>query len=137
MRSLPQSFARDVYKRRYWLEPKFAAVSLISEAIAEELADTGVNMGPATAVRFLQRALNALNQGGTLYQDLKLDGLMGPTTLNALHAYKKHRGHEGERVLVNALNCLQGNRYVELAEEDPTQETWLFGWLRARVVFVP
>lgn len=137
MRALPMSFARDVYRRRYWLEPKFASVSLLSDRIAEELADTGVNMGPATATKCLQRALNVLNQDAKLFPDLVVDGAIGPGTLNALAAYLKHRGKTGEQVLLTALNCLQGARYIEIAEKDRTQETFTYGWLRERVVISP
>lgn len=133
MRALPMSFARDVYKRRYWLEPGFGAVSLLSKPIAEELADTGVNMGPQTAGKFLQRALNVLNLEAKLSPDLTVDGHIGPATLNALGAYLKHRREDGERVLLTALNCLQGARYIEIAERDRTQESFVHGWLRARV----
>lgn len=137
MRALPISFARDVYKRRYWIEPRFSAVSLVSDAIAEELADTGVNMGTETATRFLQRVLNVLNLEAKLFPDLKVDGQMGPTTLNSLAAYLKHRGRAGELVMLTALNCLQGARYIEIAEKNPSQEAFAYGWLKERVVISP
>lgn len=137
MRAMPQSFARDVYMRRYWLEPGFGKVALICPTIAEELADTGVNMHPRTAARFLQRALNVMNQEARLFQDLVVDGDIGPTTLNALVAYLKHRGPVGERVLLTALNCLQGAGYIEIAEGRPNQEAFVYGWLRERVVLAP
>ena len=137
MRELSMSFARDIYKRQYWLEPKFAAVSLLSDSIAEELADTGVNMGPATSARFLQRCLNVLNQQAKLFPDLKVDGQIGPTTLNSLGMFLKHRGRSGEVTLLTALNCLQGARYIEIAETEPNNESFVFGWLRERVMLVP
>lgn len=137
MRAMPQAFAREVYKRRYWLEPGFGKVALINGPIAEELADTGVNMGPATAIRFLQRALNVLNLEHTVFPDLVVDGEIGPGTLNALSAYLRYRMRDGERVLLTALNCLQGNRYIELAEARPNQEGYVFGWLSERVVLSP
>lgn len=137
MRAMPQTFARDVYRRRYWLEPGFGKVALISDPIAEELADTGVNMGPATATKFLQRALNVLNQEAKLFADLVVDGGIGPGTLNALGAYLKSRGRAGEGVLLTALNCLQGARYIEIAEKDRKQEAFVYGWLRERVVLSP
>lgn len=137
MRAMPQSIAREIYRRKYWLEPGFAKVALFSPSIAEELTDTGVNMGPATAIRFLQRALNVMNLEHTVFPDLVVDGELGPGTLNALGAYLKYRPREGERVLLTALNCLQGARYIEIVEARPTQEAFLYGWLRERVVLVP
>ncbi len=51
-----------------------------------ELFDTGVNMGPAVAATFLQRALTALNRNGGDYADLAPDGRIGKGTLAALDA---------------------------------------------------
>src|SRR3546814_2761981 len=55
MADLPQSLARSIYRRRYWETPGFHRVAEIAAVVAEELFDTGVNMGPAVAVGFLQR----------------------------------------------------------------------------------
>src|SRR6476469_8426733 len=60
MRDLPRDFAVALYRRTYWLRPGFDRVLPIAPRIAAELFDTGVNMGPAVAAAFLQRALNAL-----------------------------------------------------------------------------
>src|SRR6476661_4133079 len=57
MRALPRSEAAAIYKRLYWLRPRFDQIAKRSEPIAAELFDTGVNMGPAVAATFLQRAL--------------------------------------------------------------------------------
>lgn len=89
MRAMPQSFAREVYRKRYWTAPRFDRVALESESLAEELCDTGVNMGPAIAVRFLQRALNVLNQEARLFPDLVADGEIGPATLGALVFFRR------------------------------------------------
>lgn len=137
MRQMSVSFARGVYLKRYWLDPGFGKVALFSAPIAEELADTGVNMGPAVAIRFLQRALNVMNLETTVFPDLTVDGELGPGTLNALSSYLKYRLQDGERILLTALNCLQGNRYIELAEARPSQEAFVYGWLRERVVLTP
>lgn len=133
MRCLPISFAREVYRKRYWTEPGFDRVSVECEALAAELADTGVNMGPATAVTFLQRALNVLNRQARLYPDLVVDGRLGAVTLGALTRYIVHRGAEGKRVLLAAVNALQAVRYMEIAEAAPSQEAFVYGWLRERV----
>jgi lysozyme family protein len=49
MRSLPRHEAAAIYRRLYWLRPRFDQVAKRSERIAAELFDTGVNMGPAVA----------------------------------------------------------------------------------------
>ncbi|KAF0812808.1 hypothetical protein IGB42_02651 [Andreprevotia sp. IGB-42] len=133
MRDLPRSKAIEIYTRRYWIAPGFSQVAILSMAIAGELFDTGVNCGPATAATMLQRSLNALNQGGADYADIAVDGEIGPATLRALSAYLNKRGQTGVTVMLRALNCLQGARYVELCEKKPSQERFLFGWLANRV----
>jgi hypothetical protein len=36
-------------------------------------------------------------------------------------------------VMLKTLNCLQGARYIELAEHRQKNEEFVFGWIRARV----
>ena len=134
MRSLPRHEAAAIYRRLYWLRPRYDQVAKRSERIAAELFDTGVNMGPAVATTFLQRALTALNRNGKDYTDLTPDGRVGPMTLHALDAYSASRGKKGgETVLLRALEALQGERYLRLAERRPANEAFLYGWLANRI----
>jgi lysozyme family protein len=87
-------------------------------------------MGPAVAATFLQRALTALNRNGKDYPDLVPDGRIGAVTLSALDAFLAIRGKaRGETVLLRALEALQGERYLRLAERRPANEAFLYGWL--------
>lgn len=133
MEDMPLDTAVTIYKNKYFRAPNFDKVSNYSWAIALELFDTGVNMGQGTGAMFLQRALNALNNEGKAYPEVSLDGAIGQFTLDALQTYLLLRGKEGEQVLLRALNCLQGARYIEIAEKDKTQERFIFGWLRTRI----
>jgi lysozyme family protein len=134
MRQLPRSEAAEIYRRLYWLRPRLDDVAKRSLRIAGELFDTGVNMGPAVAVTFLQRALTALNRGGKDYPDLTPDGRIGTTTLNALDTFMSIRGrNSGETVLLRALEALQGERYLRLAERRPANEAFLYAWLANRI----
>jgi len=91
-------------------------------------------MGPAVAVTFLQRALTALNRNGKDYPDLVPDGRIGQATLAALDTFLKVRGlASGETVLLRALEALQGERYIRLAELRPANEAFLYGWLANRI----
>ena len=87
MASLPRDEAAAIYRRLYWLRPKFDEVAVRAPRIAGELFDTGVNMGPAVAATFLQRALTALNRNGRDFTDLVPDGRIGPRTLAALDGF--------------------------------------------------
>lgn len=133
MKDMPVSFARQVYKNRYWFEPKFDKVALLSSDIAEELMDTGVNCGVSFAQGILQQALNLLNRQEADYKDISEDKSIGPSTLAALGSYLMKRGKEGEIVLLRMLNCMQGSRYIELAKVKATQEQFLYGWFLNRV----
>lgn len=133
MRELSRDAARAIYRARYWTAPGFERVADIAPRLAAELFDTGVNMGPAVATGFLQRALNALNRGGSDWPDLDVDRRIGAKTLAALRAFLKLRGPSAEAVLVKAVNALQGARYIDLAEHRPANEAFAFGWLKHRV----
>ncbi|MFL6829391.1 MAG: glycoside hydrolase family 108 protein [Sphingomicrobium sp.] len=134
MPRLPRQQAADIYRRLYWLRPRFDEVAKRSSRLAAELFDTGANMGPAVAVTFLQRALTALNRNGTDYADLVPDGRVGAATLAALDAFLERRGKGGgETVLLRALEALQGERYLRLAERRPANEAFLYGWLANRI----
>jgi len=133
MRQLPRGVAEAIYRRLYWERPGYAFVAEIAPNVAAELFDSAVNMGPATATAFLQRALNALNRNQKDYPDLKTDRLVGAKTLAALGAFMRLRGKTGEKVLLKAIEALQGERYVALAESRPANEAFLYGWLANRI----
>jgi lysozyme family protein len=140
MRQLPREEAAAIYKRLYWLRPRFDEIARRSPRIAAELFDTGANMGPAVAVTFLQRALTALNRGGKDYPDLVPDGRIGERTLAALDSFLNLRGKtSGETVLLRALEALQGERYLRLMLSQvyncrrPANEAFLYGWLANRI----
>ncbi|STE86758.1 Predicted Peptidoglycan domain [Escherichia coli] len=134
MRDLTRGQALEILEADYWYGPRFDQVEDLSPDIAAELCDTGVNMGPTVASRMLQRWLNVFNLRGKLYPDMDADGRIGPRTLNALRAYLKNRSRDGELVLVKALNCTQGERYLELAEKREANESFVYGWMKERVV---
>jgi lysozyme family protein len=133
MSALPRETAKTIYEKQYVVAPGFDKVAALSAEIGAELVDTGVNMGPRVAATFLQRALNVLNNMGSGYKDLLVDGDVGPATLFALKTFLLWRGKRGERVMLKALNCLQGARYIELAEVRAQNEAFVFGWLDHRV----
>jgi lysozyme family protein len=133
IRNLPRAEAVAIYKRLYWLGARFDAVAAIAPRLAAELFDAGVNMGPATAITFLQRALNALNRGATDYPDIAVDGAIGAKTLATLTSFVGKRGEAGETVLVRAIDALRGARYIRLAETRPADEAFLYGWLANRI----
>ena len=133
MRQLPRSEAVGINRQLYWSRPGFDQIAKRSARLAAELFDTGVNMGPAVAVTFLQRALSALNRNANDYPDLTPDGRIGAAALAALDSFLRIRGGNGETVLLRALEALQGERYLRLAERRPANEAFLYGWLANRI----
>jgi lysozyme family protein len=136
MRNLPRAFAFALYERRYVNDPGFAPIIKLSEPIAEELVDTGVNMGTSIPAPWLQRILNALNRQGKDYADIVVDGQIGPATLHSLSCLLAKRSFEGEQAVLRLLNCLQGARYLEISEARGQNEEFLFGWIMNRVEVV-
>lgn len=137
MRYFPRDAAVALHRRLYWARPGYDRIATRSTTIAAELFDTGVNMGPAVATRFLQRALNALNRSASDYPDIAADGAIGPRTLAALDGFLRTRGDAGESVLLKAIEALQGERYLDLAERRPANEAFLYGWLANRIGSAP
>lgn len=131
--ALTEKEARQVYYQMFVSDPGFEQVLRLDESIAAELVDSGVMSGPARPTAWLQRALNALNQSGTLYPDIAEDARIGPQTLSALAAYLKARGKSGRVVLLRALNCLQGAFLLEISRTRPANEDFTFGWILQRV----
>ncbi|HEY6917331.1 MAG TPA: glycosyl hydrolase 108 family protein [Allosphingosinicella sp.] len=133
MQDYPREEAAAVYRRLYWLRPAFDRVAALAPRLAAELFDTGVNMGPPIAAGFLQRALNALNRGAADFPDIPVDRQIGDRTIAALKAFLAARGKAGEAVLLKAVEALQGERYLSLAERRPANEAFLYGWLANRI----
>lgn len=120
-----QESVHDFYKEKYWDVNKLDQVS--SQAVAEEMFDTGVNMGTGRAAKFLQRSLNYLNRNGSLYYDLTVDGAIGPASLTALGVVL---GDGDEKVLLTMLNVLQGQHYMNYMDKDPVQKKYARGWFK-------
>jgi lysozyme family protein len=134
VQDLDRQTAFDLYYKRFIINSGYQPVLSLSPGIAAELVDTAVNMGEGYAGRFLQTSLNALNQEGSKYPDIVVDGVVGKGTIRTLGIFLNQRGAEGEVVMLRALNCLQGARYLELCESAPKNERFAYGWIKNRVI---
>ena len=133
MKHMTRQQALDILISDYWIKPHLDKLDKTSSIIAAELCDTGFNMGISVSVKWLQRWLNVFNEIEKLYPDLVVDGVIGNSTLQALELFLARRGSEGEMVLLKALNCSQGQRYLDLAEGRHANESFIYGWMRERV----
>lgn len=125
MRALPLETARAIYRADYWDALGLDAVAAWHMPLALHLFDIAVNMGTASAGRFLQRALNLMNRGQRLFPDVPVDGSLTPRTLGAL----QRLGDGDKPLLLRLVQAYQGRRYIEIIEHDPTQERFTRGWM--------
>lgn len=116
-----QNLVNEFYKLNFW--DKISGDAIINQSISEELFDSSVNVGVSESIHFLQASLNILNRNGKLFPDITDDGKMGPKTLQQLNDFDE------EKHLLRALNSYQGAYYIELLENDPSQEEFTRGWL--------
>jgi lysozyme family protein len=110
------------YKINFWDALNLGGIT--SQAIANEVYDSAVNAGPVTAAKWLQRAINVTNRGGQLAPDVVLDGRIsnGGQTVRAVNVHAK------PSLVLKALNILQGQHYISLAENRETQEGFIESW---------
>lgn len=134
MRDMPILTAKRIYLVGFWELIRLDKIDPISPAIAAELFDTAVNCGAAIPGPWLQRWLTAFNRQGKDYPDLKVDGLIGTVTANALRAFLTIRGKKGEQVMIAALNADQAIHYRDIVERRPKSEDYLFGWMANRAM---
>jgi lysozyme family protein len=129
MEMLPKMTAKLIYYQVYWINSGIKKINEYDQKIAVKLFDAGVNVGVTRVSKWLQRLLNIF-----IKADLSVDGKIGPVTLAALNIYLYTRkNHEGSKTLVKAINTMQGMHYINLAEQDPKQKTFAFGWFRNRI----
>lgn len=134
MRTLPKATAREIYLREYISKPGFFGIAEIDPAVAEEVIDSGVNAGHRRAALWFQQALNLLNRRGKDYADIAEDGVIGPATLRAFRALRRHRGEaKARQLMLKALNGLQFKHYEGLAAGGTKFEDFFVGWLDNRI----
>ena len=105
MRDLPRETAQAIYRRDYWGP---AGCEAVPDALRADLFDAAVNAGVRQAIRLLQRAVGAAD-----------DGVLGPLTLQAIGTVPPAR-------LVARFN---GARLAHLASL-PTWDSFGRGWAR-------
>lgn len=116
IKKLTKNQAVAIYLRDYFIKPGFAQ---LHSSIGAKVFDLGVNMGPRTAVKLLQRAINHTSTAPTLL----VDGKLGPLTLAASERI-------ASTTLLPRLRTEAANHYAAIAAEHPVMRKYLKGWLR-------
>lgn len=109
--------ATAFYRRGFW--DKYGYDRINNASVAEKIFDLSVNMGPETAHKLIQKAVNL----GRLSNTLKEDGILGQKTIDAVNSLNADR-------LLLRLNGVAISRYIDIAERDPTQKIFIDGWLK-------
>jgi len=103
--------AVEIYHHDYWKPSK---VEKLPKSLREAFFDMVVNMGLRRAVKIIQKACNSVCR-----QKIKVDGLIGPKTLNASKKLKPDR-----------LRSYRIMYYASLVAKRPTLEKFWYGWYR-------
>ena len=133
MRDLPLETAKAIYKKSYWDISRLGDFS--SQLLAENVLDCNVNFGVNIGGRLLQETLNLLNidpSGRQMYQEITVDGIIGPNTLSTLHKALQSRP-DMESLIITLFNCLRAVRYVDIVQARPKNKKFMIGWLKQRV----
>lgn len=106
IKNLTVEQAKDIYRKGYWDKVEG---DKLSPPLAVAVFDTAVNMGVATAVRLLQRAIGC-----------KQDGILGPITLQTAQ-------DKGDKIIPRFL-ALRVDRCSDIVGKDPLMKQWGLGW---------
>jgi lysozyme family protein len=128
MRNLTKAQAKDIYRRQYIERPGFLPLVAIDAAVAEEVIDTGVNMGPARPTRFFRRAVNEVC-GTTLPIVPNMDAV----TVKAWGDCRANLGPRSCVAMLDSLDRQQRAEYDRLVRVNPRLRVFYRGWINHRV----
>ncbi len=78
IKNLTKETAAALYKQEFW--DKYDFGKIVNQDVANLVMNLAVNVGPNTAIRFIQKGMRAVN--GQILID---DGFLGPVTLTAIN----------------------------------------------------
>lgn len=130
MRANLHRMVEDFYKFNFWDRLQGEKLAKFSEAIAEKVFDTAVNLSVTDSIKWLQEALNLLNRNTESYPDMVVDGRIGKITVGTLERYLITRPgspEQNENRLLKVFGILQGYHYVQEMRKYPEKEIFR-GW---------
>jgi len=110
--------AMDIYIRDFWNPAKLSYIK--DQTTANLVFRFIVNAGMITAVKRLQESLNTFVP---IISAVRVDGIMGSETLQAIDTVRSIRLQDTFRV----ATC---RHYLELVLKKPSQEKYLKGWIK-------
>lgn len=122
--------ADSIYTERYIRAPGYMPLVEIAPAVAQELVDTAVNMGPPRPNRWFQQSLNELSG----LPPLAVDGKIGPATIARYQSLANAYGKAPTcRAVLARLDAKQAAEYARLVRVNPRLKVFYKGWTRHRI----
>lgn len=119
-----QNLVRSFYETEFWIKPGLHRIDKIEPKMAEKIFDTGINVDMSRACKWFQISLNLLNRNQKYYNDIIVDGKIGPKT--ALTFEKALKSSPLKRIVV-VFAIHQGEHYKNIMISDRSQEKYV-GW---------
>ncbi|MEL7831823.1 glycosyl hydrolase 108 family protein [Citromicrobium bathyomarinum] len=120
--------AAQILFEDYILAPGFLPLVVIDDAVAEEVIDTAVNMGPYRPSRYFQRAVNQVCN-----TRLVPDGRVGPLSVKAWRDCRDNLGPRACVRMLDALDRQQEAEYDRLVRVNPKLRAFRRGWQNLRI----
>lgn len=114
VQNLDMVTAIAIYKKMYFYDPGF---DKLPSALQPQLFDIAVNSGPRKAIELLQEALGCT-----------ADGIIGPNTISLCQ--------QSTPGLVNQVEKLREQLYLQIVQGNPSQSIFLKGWLTRAKTFI-
>ncbi len=123
IRACTKAQAAALFKKHFWDKLGCSGLPL---PLAVTLYDAAVNMGPARAVRQMQRAMNTVGDAELdAYAAIAEDGVMGPRTAQLAEALEQGGKHW---FAARQTLRLRDTFYRDLAARRPSMQVFLAGW---------
>ncbi len=123
IRACTKAQAAALFKKHFWDKLGCSGLPL---PLAVTLYDGAVNMGPARAVRQMQRGMNAVGEAELdAYAAIAEDGVMGPRTAQLAEALEQVGKHW---FAARQILRLRDTFYRDLAARRPSMQVFLAGW---------
>lgn len=113
VKNLPKETAKEIYKKRYYFEPK---INKLPESIQSFVLDTAIHSGPKRAISLVQKSCNRNGFPAGL-----VDGVIGPKTTKAAYKF--------DRMFLDELIDLRESFLLSIIENDPSQAAFGSGWM--------
>lgn len=117
IKNISKTTAYEIFYHQYFIIPK---IDTLPQQLHEIMLDMSVNHGFRRAIRILQRTLTLLDIS------LKVDGYIGPITLNAVDDAISRKSLKN---LINNLIDARVAFYDQIIKNDSTQTVFRNGWI--------